>query len=156
MKYIAPVEVRSQRLNIKYLDDLRELARKNRQNPTPAEYKMWNMILRKNKYKQKFLRQKPIDRYILDFYCSKLMLDIEIDGESHNKKYYQDKNRTLWLEIMGIKTIRYTNHQVLNDIDFVANDLFEKIKVRETELLFSPFSRENSGLSGSGFKLKGV
>ena len=80
MRYVAPVEVRSQRLNIKYLEDLRELARRNRQNPTLAEYKMWNMVLRKNKYKQKILRQKPIDRYILDFYCSKLMLDIEIDG----------------------------------------------------------------------------
>ena len=57
---------------------------------------------------------------------------------------------------MGIKTIRYTNYQVLNDIDFVTNDLFEKIKLREVELLLSPFSRENSGLSGSGFKLKRV
>lgn len=144
MKLIAPVEVRTQRSNIKYLDELRILARKNRQHPTSAEYKMWNMVLKSRNFKVKFLRQKPIGQFILDFYCSKLMLDIEIDGESHNKKYFQDKNRDKYLETRGIKTIRYTNDQVLLDVDFVVNDLLEKIKDREKELLFSPFSRENA------------
>ena len=119
MKYLAPSEVRTQRSNLKYLDELRELGRKNRQNPTEAEYKIWKMILRNHKIKEKFLRQKPIGRYILDFYCSKLLLAIEIDGDSHDKKAYLDKSRDWYLDIRGIKTIRYTNGQVLNNINGV-------------------------------------
>ena len=72
------------------------------------------------------------------------MLAIEIDGDSHDQKKYQDKNRDWYLEIRGIKTIRYTNEQILKDIVFVVNDVFMKIKSREKELLFSPFSRENA------------
>ncbi|MEK7527451.1 MAG: endonuclease domain-containing protein [Patescibacteria group bacterium] len=139
MKYLAPSEVRTQRSNLKYLDELRELGRKNRQNPTEAEYKIWKMILRNHKIKEKFLRQKPIGRYILDFYCSKLLLAIEIDGDSHDKKAYLDKSRDWYLDIRGIKTIRYTNGQVLNNINGVFSDLLDNIKQREKELVFSPF-----------------
>ena len=144
MRYIAPPEARTQRLNLKYLEELRELCRKNRQKPTEAEYKIWKMILSNHKINEKFLRQKPIGKYILDFYCSKLLLAIEIDGDSHDKKEYPDKNRDWYLDIRSIKTIRYTNDQVLNDIDYVFSDLLAKIKQREKEPVFSPFSRENA------------
>lgn len=60
MKYVAPVEIRTQRNNIKYLEELRELSRSNRKNPTEAEYKIWNIILNSRKLQQKFLRQKPL------------------------------------------------------------------------------------------------
>lgn len=142
MKYVAPVEARCLRLNMKYLEDLREICRVNRKNPTKAEYKMWHMILSDRKIKEKFLRQKPIGRYILDFYCSKLMLAIEIDGSSHDKKQYLDKSRDWYLDIRGIKTIRYTNNQVEKEIDLVFKDLLGKIKEREKELeyrVYSPF-----------------
>lgn len=129
---------------MKYLEKLRELCRKNRQNPTEAEYKIWKMVLRNHRIKEKFLRQKPIGRYILDFYCSKLMLAIEVDGDSHDQKTYLDKSRNWYLAIRGIKTIRYTNDQVLNDIDHVFSDLIAKVKQREKELVYSPFSRENA------------
>ena len=144
MKYVASPEARTQRSNMKYLEDLRELCRKNRQHPTEAEYKIWKMVLRNHSIKEKFFRQKPIGKYILDFYCSKLMLAIEIDGDSHDKKTHLDKSRDWYLEIRGIKTIRYTNNQVLDDINYVSSDLFNKVKQREKELLFSPFSRENA------------
>ena len=150
MKYIAPIEIRTQKLNIKYLEELRALSRNNRKNPTDAEYKIWKVILNSRKLNQKFLRQKPIGKYILDFYCSKLLLAIEIDGDSHDKKYWQDKNRDWYMEIRGIKTIRFTNEQVLNDIDNVFGKLFEIIKNRENELVFSPFSRENARNRFSG------
>jgi len=150
VRYIAPIEVRTQRSNIKYLDELRELAHKNRKNPTESEYKMWKIILNNRKLQQKFLRQKPIGKFILDFYCSKLLLAIEIDGDSHDKKYWQDKNRDWYMEIRGIKTIRFTNEQVLNEIDNVFDILLEIIKNREKELVFSPFSRENSRSRFSG------
>ena len=139
MKYIAPVEVRTQKANIKYLDELRILSRNNRKNPTDAEYKIWNTILNNRKLQQKFLRQKPIGKYILDFYCSKLLLAIEIDGDSHDKKYWQDKNRDWYMEIRGIKTVRFTNEHVLNKINEVFGEILEVIKSREKELECSPF-----------------
>lgn len=144
MKYVAPPEARTQRLHMKYLDDLRDICRRNRSNPTEAEYKMWKIILSDRKINQKFLRQKPIGQFILDFYCSKLLLAIEIDGDSHDKKHWQDKNRDWYLEIRGIKTIRYTNDQVLKSIDTVFADLLVKVKDREKELCFSPFQGEMS------------
>jgi len=150
MKYTAPPEVRAQRLNMKYLDSLRDICRKNRHNPTSAEEKIWRMLLSKRKTNQKFLRQKPIGRFILDFYCSKLMLAIEIDGDSHNNKQYQDKERDLYLEQRGIKTIRYTNNQVINDIDSIYFDLINKIKHREKELVLSPFQGEIPAKGGRG------
>jgi len=80
---ITEETVRTNRGHIRYLEELRELSRMNRNNPTEAEYIMWQ-FLRKNKYK--FVRQKPILRFIVDFYCKKLLLAIEIDGEIHNKR----------------------------------------------------------------------
>ena len=66
-----------------YNKKLIALARENRKNPNPAEIKIWSEVLRMRQFATlKFLRQKPIDNYIVDFYCSKLRLVIEIDGES--------------------------------------------------------------------------
>lgn len=59
-------------------------ARKLRRKVTPAEKKIWSELLRKDKLDGfRFLRQKPLDNYIADFYCAELLLVIEIDGESH-------------------------------------------------------------------------
>jgi very-short-patch-repair endonuclease len=135
MKYLAPEEVRSKRGNLKYLDDLRQLARSNRNFPTEGELVMWR-ILKNEKLGFLFLRQKPMGKFILDFYCSKLLLVIEIDGDSHDKKQYLDKSRDLYLEQRGIKTIRYKNEEVLKNIEEIKKDLEMKIKERKSELNF--------------------
>jgi len=129
VKYITDYEFKSRRGNIKYLEDLRELSRNNRNNPTPSEFIMWQ-FLRKNKFGYKFTRQKPISRFILDFYCSKLLLNIEIDGEYHlkNKKY--DFEREKYLNMLNIKTIRFTNDEVLNDFKKIKEKLLPLIKGR--------------------------
>jgi len=62
-----------------------------------------------------FDRQKPIDNYIVDFFCNELMLVIEIDGESHNEKIEYDKHRQRRLESLGIRFLR------LYDIDVKKN-----------------------------------
>ena len=59
-----------------------ELAKELRNNLTPAEELLWNAFLKNHKYR--FRRQKQIDNYIADFYCAKLKLVIEIDGNIHN------------------------------------------------------------------------
>jgi len=103
--------------NVDYLNQLLLMSRKNRKNPTEAEQKIWKEVLMKRKTGYKFLRQKPINRFILDFYCSELNLAIEIDGNSHDKKKGYDEARDKFLHQIGIETIRFTNDEVLNNID---------------------------------------
>ncbi len=66
-----------------------------------------------------FHRQKPIDKYIVDFYCPKLKLIIEIDGISHNEKVEYDKKRQKKLENLGFKILRYTEYEVQKKISDV-------------------------------------
>jgi len=87
------------------------------------EEKIWKEILRKNQTGFRFLRQKPINRFILDFYCSELDLAIEIDGSSHDKKKNYDLERDKFLKLIGIRTIRLTNDEILNDIEMIKQKL---------------------------------
>jgi very-short-patch-repair endonuclease len=107
-----------------YNPKLAELARANRKNPTAAERKIWNEVLRLRQFADhKFLRQKPIDDFVVDFYCSSLKLVIEIDGDSHAESVEYDAARTQTLGNHGLTVIRYTNHDVLHNISGVYDDL---------------------------------
>jgi very-short-patch-repair endonuclease len=123
-------EALNPRGNVEYLNQLLLMSRKNRKNPTEAEQKIWKEILMKRKTGFKFLRQKPINRFILDFYCSELNLAIEIDGSSHIKRKGYDETRDKFLYQIGIKTIRFTNDEILNQIDIV--------KIKLTNLISPP------------------
>jgi len=99
------------------------------------ESNLWyNVLKNRELLNYKFLRQKPILNYILDFYCSKLLLGIEIDGESHNEQMSYDKQRSKSINKIGIKIIRYSNYEVMNNLDGVNLDLIKQIKIREKEL----------------------
>ena len=135
MRYIAPEESRTKIGNLKYFEDLRQLSRNNRKNPTESEKLFWK-ILNYKKFNLKFTRQKPIGRFILDFYCSKLLLAIEIDGGSHNKKENYDDGRDLYLEQRGIKTIRFKNEEIINNLEKVKKCLYQIISDRKNELGF--------------------
>ncbi len=111
-----------------YNKDLTNLARKNRKKPTPAERKIWTGVLRLRQFAEyKFLRQKPLGGYIVDFYCSKLRLVIEIDGESHAETVEYDVERTKILEALGLTVVRYTNDEVMHNIAGVYDDLIQRI-----------------------------
>lgn len=71
--------------------------------------------------------QKPLDEYIVDFYSSELMLAIEIDGHTHTDQKQDDKRRTENLNKYGIEVIRYTNAEVLNNLEGVYRNLCEHI-----------------------------
>jgi very-short-patch-repair endonuclease len=118
----------------KYLLELRQLSRDNRNNPTEAESKLWYSFLSKRPSGFKFLRQKPINRFILDFYCAKLLLDVEIDGDSHDNRKNYDDGRDLILYSIGIKTLRYKNDSILNNLNSTIEDLNIKINNRYNEL----------------------
>jgi len=117
------------KIYIPYNRKLVEVARENRKNPTQAEKKMWFKILKSKQFENyKFLRQKPLNNFIADFYCAKLMLVIEIDGDSHAMQREYDILRSEKLETYGIKVIRYTNYDVMFNIEGVFQNLKEKIK----------------------------
>jgi very-short-patch-repair endonuclease len=121
----------------RYLQELKPISRTNRSNQTKAESLFWNSVLKNDKTGFRFLRQKPLGQFILDFYCSKLLLAVEIDGGSHIGKESQDFERDQFLLSLGINTVRYTNYQIFTNLKEVENDLKDKIKTREIEI--SPF-----------------
>ena len=96
-------------------------AKELRNNETDAEKILWEK-LRNNQIKGlKFRRQHPINLYIVDFYCHKLKLIIELDGDYHSlrEQVSKDIERTEALSLMGLEVIRFKNDEVLNDIDSV-------------------------------------
>ncbi|HET9912720.1 MAG TPA: endonuclease domain-containing protein [Anaerolineales bacterium] len=110
-------------------------AREMRHPQTPAEATLWH-ALRNRKAGFKFRRQHPIYRFIIDFYCAKAKLLIEIDGESHLEpsQIEYDQARTEYLEEIGYKVIRFTNNDVRHNIDAVANEILQTIEVRIDKL----------------------
>ena len=111
-----------------YNNKLTEFARENRKNPTVAESKMWTKVLRMRYFVgYKFLRQKPIGSFIVDFYCSALRLAIEIDGDSHAEAIGYDVARTSALNSRGIMVVRYSNSDVLKNLEGVYDDLVCKV-----------------------------
>ena len=113
---------------ISYNKALKQKARENRKNPTSAEKKLWYEVLGNKRLDNlKFTRQKPLDEYIVDFYCAELMIAIEIDGDTHADQEQYDKRRTENLNKYGVEVIRYTNAEVLNNLEGVYQDLCERI-----------------------------
>lgn len=96
-----------------------------RYNPTPQEEILWKELGAKKFMGFRFKRQHPIDRFIADFYCHKLKLVIEIDGEIHNYRRVYDDNRTVELKQFGIKVVRFTNKQIEDHLPEVLSDLAE-------------------------------
>lgn len=124
----------TERGNLRYLEELRELSRINRKNQTKTEAIVWYQILDNKKTGFKFLRQKPINRFIIDFYSRKLLLAIEIDGGYHKKRINYDNERDKYLDNLNIKTIRFTNEEVLNDLNKIKEEIMTVIKERKTSL----------------------
>lgn len=122
---------------IPYNTSLKDYAKQNRFQPnlTKAEALFWNIVLKYDKTGHRFLRQKIINFFILDFYCSKLRLGIEIDGLYHQDQKEYDSHRTDVLSEYWIKIIRYTNDDIYYRLNWVILDLQEQIKIREQELI---------------------
>ena len=106
---------------------LLERAKKMRKNPTKAEAALWE-VLRKKDFVYKFRRQHPILNYIVDFVCLAKGLIIEVDGKIHQHQLDKDAERQLELEIKkGFKVIRFSNEEVLKDIQSVKNKIREEL-----------------------------
>jgi very-short-patch-repair endonuclease len=105
----------SMKPKIPYEPYLVEIARKNRNNATYSERIIWNYLKGGRMMGFDFHRQKPILKYIVDFFCEELMLAIEIDGITHHEDGIDESNRQKEIEALGIHFVR------LNAMDVLKN-----------------------------------
>jgi very-short-patch-repair endonuclease len=106
-------------MRIYYNNKLKTLSRELRKNSTLSEVLLWNQLKSRKIKGYQFMRQKPISEYIVDFFCSKLKLVIEIDGESHVSKSEADLKRQRKLESLGLSFLRFYDSDVKNNMDGV-------------------------------------
>ena len=90
--------------------------------PTRAESQLWQS-LRNRQLGFHFRRQHPIERFIVDFYCSKAKLVVEIDGQIHAGRSGEDRTRDAFIESSGFRVLRFKNEQVLEDLDGVLQGI---------------------------------
>ena len=110
-------------MKVNYNPYLKEKARELRNNSTPGEIRLWKKLKGKQCYGFDFHRQKPILNYIVDFYCYRLKLIIEIDGYSHNVKAEGDRARDEELSKLGFTVLRFSEGEIINNMDLVLNSL---------------------------------
>lgn len=109
-------------------------AKELRKNATPWENKLWYEFL--SSYPIRFQRQKAIGNYIVDFYCAKAKLAVELDGSGHfyEQKRQEDKNRTKGLEKIGLQVIRFNNLDINNNFYEVCQAIDREVNNRIEEL----------------------
>jgi len=109
---------------------LQDYAKKMRNQPTEAEALLWDVLKGKQLEGYKFRRQHIIGSYITDFLCLKSNLIIEVDGLIHQlpENKSDDNVRTKWLEQEGYSVIRFTNEEVLTNLDGVLKSIKEALK----------------------------
>lgn len=133
---------------------LLEKAREMRRNPTEAESVLWN-YLSGDKLGVHFRRQHPVFGYIPDFVCIGQKLIIEIDGGYHLAGEQQglDAERTRWLNKAGFHVLRFTNEEVLSDIDSVLEEISDMVDLESLPSSKSNQSPLPSGGAGGGFRV---
>ena len=123
------------RPHIPYNKSLIPKARELRNQLTPPERQFWNALRNMPSYKNHpFNRQKPLGEYIVDFYCHEYGLVVEIDGDTHGTQEGQliDQKRTAFLESKGLRVARFTNPEVLHNIDGVMDTLERLLNLTPT------------------------
>jgi very-short-patch-repair endonuclease len=120
----------------------KERRRELRNNLTPAEALLWSNLKGRNLDGKKFRRQHGIGPYIADFYCPECRVIVELDGAGHQDVLgvERDTRRTLFLEELGIKVVRFENKDVFEDIELVVNTIRAALKL--------PSSAEEGWLRG--------
>ena len=110
--------------NNHYNKNLKQFAQELRtQSVSKAEKKIWKSILSKEQLGERFIRQRPIHNFIVDFFCPKLGIIIEIYGNSHLSKGEYDFYREEKLKSLGYEIIRFSEGEVLNQLDEVTDKI---------------------------------
>ena len=124
------------RLILPYNKSLKKLARKLRKNMTVSEKLLWNELKGKKISGFDFDRQRPIDNYIVDFFCKDLMLAIEIDGIVHDNEEAEekDKARQEKLESLGVRFLRFKDEDVKTDLSEVVRAITNWVELHKNDL----------------------
>ncbi len=125
-----------------YNKDLKEFSRNLRNNSTLGEILLWKKLRAGTMMTYSFNRQKPLNRYIVDFYCKPLNLVIEVDGEYHNEpaQRLKDIERQQILESMKLNFLRFSEQQVRKDMEIILKSI---------ETYIHSFEEKNPGLKTS-------
>jgi very-short-patch-repair endonuclease len=111
---------------------LKHTARKLRNNATEAEHRLWQYLKRKKVKDLQFYRQRPLGKYIVDFYCPKIKMVIEVDGGQHyenGEMVKSDIEREDYLKnILGLRVLRFTNMDILKNLSAVMDRILEEVR----------------------------
>ena len=122
-------------MKIYYNPKLKAKSRELRNNSTLAEVLLWNQLKGRKMRVYQFMRQKPIGNFIVDFFCSKLKLVIEIDGESHSDNQQHDQKRQTELEALGLSFLRFYDRDVKQNMSGVLQTIENWIERQPPEPL---------------------
>jgi len=128
---------------LSYNQKLKEISRQLRENMTDAEMHLWAKIRMRQLQGYQFYRQKPVGDYVVDFYCPRAKLAIEIDGSHHlvGETMEYDRIRDDYLSSLGLRVLRFTNTDVLTHTEGVLEKIEEEIP------LSPPFSKGEENFS---------
>jgi very-short-patch-repair endonuclease len=102
-------------------------AKELRREMTPAEKLLWHEV-RANKLGVRFRRQQIIQGFIVDFYCHKSALVVEVDGDVHDLQKEEDARREKVLNEMGLRIVRFRNDEVVRDLSTVVGKIREFVE----------------------------
>lgn len=116
-----------------YNKNLKQPSRELRKNMTDAELLLWARLRKKQVKRVQFYRQKPLGNYIVDFYCPAANLVVEVDGGQHytEEGKMKDRERGTYLASLDLKVLRFSNVDVLKEIDAVLQVIWENVEVRD-------------------------
>ncbi len=121
---------------LKYNPANKQFSQKLRANQTDTERILWSKLRRKQIKGYLFTRQKPVGRYIVDFYCHKLKLVIEVDGDLHyltEKNKIKDRERDQYLNNLGITVYRINNIDVYKNLKEVMQGIWNLVRKLENK-----------------------
>ena len=113
----------------KVTKEKQQRARELRRDKTPAEKILWEE-LRANKQGVHFRRQQVITGFIVDFYCHKSALVVEVDGDIHDLQQEEDTRREKTLHELGLKIVRFRNDEVVKDLSAVVGEIRDLASIR--------------------------
>jgi len=94
--------------------------REMRRNMTEPEKRLWHVVRNRQISNAKFRKQSWLGPFLVDFFCAEAKLVIEVDGDSHAHQQGYDARRTAWLAAEGFRVIRFSNDEVMRNLDGVA------------------------------------
>ena len=110
---------------------MKQFSRNLRNHSTMSEVLIWNELKGRKLYDYQFMRQKPNGNFIVDFFCSKLKLVIEIDGSSHVSKKLYDKKRDDYLKSLGLTMLDFEDYCVKENIQCEVGEIKKRIEENE-------------------------